>query len=100
MKAAKAGNTNAAAEAERKWYENADDIAAFLGSINPFWSAEEWREMLHEHLRLVKEQAVQLLAKNYPAAIAAFDQNEAHVLAMGDMLADGIMKQFPRMFAG
>ncbi|RKN85616.1 hypothetical protein [Paenibacillus ginsengarvi] len=38
VKAAKAGNSQAAAEIEKKWYANADELAAFLSSINPYWS--------------------------------------------------------------
>ena len=48
VKAAKAGDSQAAADAERRWYANVDEIAAFLNSINPNWSKEEWMSMLHE----------------------------------------------------
>lgn len=94
VKAAKAGNTNAAAEAERKWYANADAIALFLGSINPFWSQELWRRMMHRHLELVKAQAVHMLSGQYAASIAAYDENEIHTLGMADVMAEGIIRQF------
>ncbi len=35
VEAAKEGNNTAASAAETKWYENADEIAAFESSINP-----------------------------------------------------------------
>jgi hypothetical protein len=35
VKDAKAGNSQAGEEAEKKWYANADEIAALLSSINP-----------------------------------------------------------------
>lgn len=38
VKAAKAGDSNAAVDAQKGWYANADDIAANLGSINPYWA--------------------------------------------------------------
>lgn len=61
VKAAKAGDNRAAAEAEEKWYANADEIAALLGSINPYWSQEVWKTMLHKHLVLVKAEAVEMV---------------------------------------
>jgi hypothetical protein len=99
VQAAKAGNGSKAADAEKRWYENADDIAAFLGRINPYWSVENWRVMLYEHLRLVKAEAVEMLRKNYQASIDATDENEKHVLEMADMMSKGIIMQFPERFA-
>src|SRR5689334_12914009 len=64
VKAAKAGDNKAAANAEKNWYANADEIAAFLGRINPFWSEKDWKTMLHEHLALTKSEAVAMLTKN------------------------------------
>lgn len=94
VKAAKAGDNKAAAEAERKWYANADAIAALLGNINPYWSQEQWRRLMHHHLELVKAQAVNMLGGQYEASIAAYDENEIHVLGMADVMAEGIIKQF------
>src|SRR5690606_38986588 len=36
VKAAIVGDNTAATNAERKWYANADEIAVFLNSINPY----------------------------------------------------------------
>ncbi len=96
--ATKAGENQSAAEAEKKWYENADEIAAFLGHINPFWSEEEWREMMHEHLKLVKTEAAYILAGNYSQGIAVYDRVERQTLQMADMMAKGIFKQFHCQF--
>jgi hypothetical protein len=94
VKASKAGDERKAAEAERKWYRNADDIAAFLGSINPYWSEEEWRRMLYEHLGLVKKEAVTLLNNDYQANIDVYDMIEVQALEMADTLSRGIISQF------
>jgi hypothetical protein len=74
LKAAKAGNTTGAAAAEKKWYENADQIAAFLASANPNWPVQDLRTMLHNHLALTKSEAVARLTGNYTADINAFDK--------------------------
>jgi len=74
IKAAKAGNIQAATDAEKRWYANADEIAAFLNSINPYWSKEALMNMLHEHLALTKSEAVARLNKDYATDIAKFHQ--------------------------
>jgi hypothetical protein len=100
VKAAKAGNTAAANDAEKRWYANADEIAAFLASINPYWSMEEWRQMLYEHLRLTKTEAVLWLTKDYARAISILDDIEKQALGMADMMTEGIIRQFPNTFRG
>jgi hypothetical protein len=99
VEAAKAGNNTAAAAAEKKWYENADEIAAFESSINPNWNKTDLMTMWHDHLKLTKDEAVARLTKNYAADIEAFDQIEALANTMADSMADGIVKQFPDKFS-
>lgn len=98
VKAAKAGDDKAAADAERRWYANADKIAALLGSINPYWSEEEWKSMLYEHLSLTKSEAVNILTKDYGDSISVYDEIEIQALKMADVMAEGIAKQFSYRF--
>jgi hypothetical protein len=46
--------------------------------------------MLHEHLALTKSEAVDLINKNYAAAIAVYDEIEKQALMMADMMVEGI----------
>jgi len=98
VQAAKAGDTARAADAERRWYINADQIASFLARINPFWSEEEWRAMLHEHLAITKDEAVAILSGNFERGIQIFDQVELQALEMADLMTEDIVRQFPRRF--
>lgn len=98
VEAAKAGNSTAAADAEKKWYENADEIAAFENSINPNWDKAAQMAMWHDHLKLTKAEAVARLTKDYVADIKTFDQIEAQADMMADSWADGITNQFPDKF--
>ncbi len=98
VKAAKISNNAAAADAEKRWYANADQIAAFLGSINPYWSAQEWQKMLYDHLAMTKNEAVDILTGNYSNSIATFEKIEKQALAMADMMTLGILRQFPQYF--
>lgn len=94
VKAAKAGDSQKAEAVEKRWYKNANDIAALLGRINPYWSEEIWMDMLHEHLRLVKAEAIYMLNKDYQKSIDAYDQNEIQALEMADTMSKGIINQF------
>lgn len=99
VKAAKTGDSAAAAEIERRWYDNADEIAAFLSCINPHWSREGMTRMWHEHLSLVKSQAVARLNKDYRSDIAFYDEGERLLLEMADDFTCGIMRQFSFLWA-
>ena len=96
VKAVMAGNTVEVEALERRWYQNAEDIAKFLGKINPCWSVQEWRKMLFEHLRLVKDEAVTLINGNYQLNVEVYDILELQALEMADMMSEGIIKQFIR----
>ncbi|MBP2655776.1 MAG: hypothetical protein H6Q73_3345 [Firmicutes bacterium] len=99
VKAAKAGNKKAAADAEKLWYENADQIAYFLNRINCYWDLKEMTAMWHKHLALTKNEAVATLSGKYAESIALFDEIENQALMMADMFTNGIIAQFPAMFA-
>jgi LysM repeat protein len=98
VEAAKAGNTDAADNAEKRWYANADEIASFLGSINPYWSSQEWRRLLYDHLAMTKNEAVDYLNKNFAASISTFNNIEKQALEMADVMTNGIVRQFPNRF--
>ena len=52
VKAAKAGNNEELAKANKKWESNADDIATFLSGANPNWPRQDLVNMLYKHLEL------------------------------------------------
>ncbi len=82
----------------QEWYANADNIAETLSSINPYYDKEVLRNMLYNHLDLLREQIQNRIAANYPADIDAFDAGEEEAMDMADYFADGIMQQFPENF--
>jgi len=98
LNAAKAGNNTGLEEAEKKWHDNADDIATFLSNANPNWPEDHLVKMLDQHLSLTKSEAVARLTGNYTADIDAFDEIHRQAMTMADELADGIVKQFPEKF--
>ncbi|MCM3567955.1 acetylglutamate kinase [Neobacillus mesonae] len=98
VKAAKASNQRAAADAERRWYANGEEIAEFLSRINPFISRKEFQEMFFEHLALTKSEAVLILQQDFKASITVFDKIEAEALEMSDTITGAIVKQFQKKF--
>ena len=94
VNSAKAGNTNAANEARTKWYQNADEIATFLATINPYWSKTRWQKMLYDHLNMTENEATYRLTSQYAKDIAEYQKIEDEALMMADYMAEGIMKQF------
>lgn len=98
VNAAKAGNTKALDEANKRWYANADEISEFLSTANPNWEFEKMKMMMDEHLKLTTDEAVHRIKKNYDADVITYDKVHNAILKMSDMLADGIVKQFPEKF--
>lgn len=96
--ALKNNNQRLAKELTDKWYRNADDMANFFSSINPFYPIEEVRKMLYEHLRLTTEEVSARLRKDYTADIKAFDMVQKEALEMSQFFVDGIVRQFPNQF--
>ena len=97
--AAKAGDAAAVDAASAAWYANAHDIALALHGLNPDpWALEDLDAMMKDHLDLTLDEAVARLQGRYADDIAAYDRVHAEILAMADMLSDGIIAQFPAKF--
>jgi hypothetical protein len=97
--AARAGDAAALAEAQARWTANADDIAALLHRVNPrFWPQSVLEDEMHRHLALTTDEVVARLQEDWDADVAAYDRVHEHILHMSDLLADGVIRQFPRRF--
>lgn len=92
--AAKRGNEQELAAQNKEWYRNADDMAKLLSGANPNWSFKELQDLLYTHLKLLTEDAMARLKKDWNGSIAAFDKGEDHLIKLADALSKGIIKQF------
>lgn len=97
--AAKAGDTTRFEEQDRLWARNAGEIADLLSGANPNWVKEDVVDILGIHLKLTKDEAVARMEGKWEADVEAFDQILTEILTLSDVLADGIVKQFPDRFA-
>ena len=98
VKAVKTGNKTTLDEANKRWYANADEISEFLSKANPEWALADMKMMMHLHLKLTTDEAVQRIKKDYDADVIAYDKIHNEILKMADMFSDGIAKQFPEKF--
>lgn len=96
--AAKKGDQKNLDLLNKEWYRNADQIVAFLTSANPNWSKQVLTDMFYTHLKLTTTEVVDRLKGNWVADIKTADTNEDHLIHLGDILTDGIVKQFPKKF--
>lgn len=85
-------------ELNDKWYKNANEMANFFSSINPYYSREKLCDMLYDHLELTSDEVDARLKKDYKADINAFDKVQREVLNMSQYFVDGIIRQFPNLF--
>jgi hypothetical protein len=98
VKAAKVNDKKALDSANKKWYDNADEISGFLSKANPNWGLNDMKMMMHDHLALTTAEAVARIKKDYDGDIKAYDKVHDEILKMSDMLSGGIIKQFPDKF--
>lgn len=98
LDAAKNNNKSELDKYNKLWHENADKIAEFLSSANPNYSLNDLKDMLYQHLKYLTDQFVARLSNDWKADIDAYDKGEEHMIHFADMLADGIIKQFPEKF--
>jgi len=77
-------------ELSRRWYANADEMAAAFAGINPNYDLAEMRSMFRMHLDKTTEEVAARLRGDYPADIAAFEDVKTQALEMADYLSAGL----------
>lgn len=94
---ARQGSTGAE-QTEREWHQNADDIARFLSSANPYMKYDDVRGMFESHLAMTKDEAVDRIMGKWDEDIAIYEEIESMALMMADAMSGAVMQQFPEKF--
>lgn len=93
--AAKASDAAQLSAADKRWHDNAAEIATFLSSANPNWTRAALLSMLNQHLALTTQEATARLQKRWDDDVVKFDEIFQQALMMADALTNGILKQHP-----
>lgn len=83
------GDSELANQKTRDLYQNGDERAAYLASINPFWSEDEWRSLIYTFYNYSFDE-IETLLTNDPRNIDVFDRFLQHTDAMGDYFSKGL----------
>ena len=98
MTAGFAGKKEGKDAAVEKLKKNADEIAAFLSTANPNWKKETLLSALMTHAGHHIAQIDAIAAKDFSSEAPVWHAMKKHVYVIADVLADGIVKQFPMKF--
>jgi len=99
LKAAKAGDAAGLADAKRAWHASADEIAVFLGSLNPDgWPVEVLKALMKTYVDTTAEGATARLKGDWAADVAAFDKVHRHSLLMAEVFSRGVTQLVPTGF--
>jgi hypothetical protein len=101
LNAAKARDMRAFDDAKARWYQNGEDIAMLMATLNPrHWKLEEAEMMWRDHLDATIEEAVAHLMNDFAGDVAAYDKVHLLALDMADFFSNGVIRQFQGRFQG
>lgn len=86
-----AGNTDEIDRITRLLYQNADDMAASISSINPFWDQDEWRTILNNLLRSTLDESTTFLTEDYARNLDIFSSLMYQAESASDSFAEGLL---------
>jgi len=84
-------NVEAINTSTSQWYQSADDLAAFLASINIYWDTNQWRSLFYQYIRFEIEEIIAFQGGDYEQEIAIFRSKQELSNLMGSYMARGII---------
>ena len=85
------GKGDAANTIAQQLYKSADERAAYMASINPFWDETQWRNLIYTFYTFSFQEIVSIL-NNDPKNVDLFDRFLSHADVMGDYFAQGLFQ--------
>ena len=84
------GNVALVNELFRQLFQNADEIAKFMASINPFWNETVIRNLIYTYHQYTLQEIATLLSQENQKNIDSYDILLHHADSMGDYFAQGL----------
>jgi hypothetical protein len=72
-------------------YQRADELSDFLGRINPYYNANEWKNFFYQAIELVIDEALSVINKDYAREIEISDSMADLSMLMGNYMAGGLL---------
>lgn len=72
----------------------ADELADFLAQINVYYSADQWRYLFYQAIRLIADEALSIINKDFEREIEVSDSMANLAMLMGDYTARGLLAGF------
>lgn len=82
----------------QQWRANCDAILQALIELNPEWAQTNLASLWNQHLNLTLDEVDFRQSKNWTSDMLNFDRILGNIEEIADILADGIIKQFPLKF--
>jgi hypothetical protein len=89
--AQKAGNTEELDRITKELYKNANDRAASVSSLNPYWNENEWRTRLYNNLRNTLDESTMFLTEDYARNMDIFSRIMDLSENSSDYFAQGLL---------
>ena len=89
--AQKAGDTDEVDRIVRLLYQNADDRAASVSSINPYWDQEVWKSRLYSNLRSTLDESRMFLTEDYARTMDIYSALLDQAESTGDYFTEGLV---------
>lgn len=80
------------------WVASAQELAAYLATLNPQWNRAALARSLETYLDLTMAQVAGRSMRNFEVELAAYERVQAHTTRFADTLSNGIIKQYPGKF--
>lgn len=85
-----AGDIQAVNESVKRLYQNVADRSVFLESINPYWSAPDYRNLFNSYIEYTLETANAMVSGDFTRNMELYDLLNELTNRMGDTFAEGV----------
>ena len=89
--AQKEGDTDQVDRIVRLLYQNADDKAASVSSINPYWDQAVWKNRLYSNLRSTIDESRMFLTEDYARTMDIYSALLDQAESTGDYFTEGLV---------